>query len=114
MDTVSLNSSVSLNEVIIKKTRGRPKLTDEQKKERKEKIKEYNKEYRELNKDKIANYECLKYDKSGLERTKKNNKKYNEIIKVIKQLYFNNLIIINDNTLSEKLTNLLKDCKNNI
>ncbi len=46
--------------VVTKKSRGRPKLTDEEKQQRKEALKqyhkEYQKEYREQNKDDIRKY----------------------------------------------------------
>ena len=117
MDTVSLNSSISLNEVINKKTRGRPKLTEEEKKKRKEEEEEYKKTYREQNKDKIANYESRKYNESNSEIIKKRNsdyiKKYIQIVNVIKYLYFNGLLDINDTIKENELKILLENCKKN-
>ena len=109
------NNNVEINcekNVESKKSRGRPKLTDEQKKERKEVLKQYQKEYKLQNKDKIANYESLKYDKNNnSERIKKHMKKYNTIINILKFLYFNNLIILGESEKESELKNLLEQCK---
>ena len=109
------NNNVEINcekNVESKKSRGRPKLTDEQKKERKEVLKQYQKEYKLQNKDKIANYESLKYDKNNnSERIKKHMKKYNNIINILKFLYFNNLIILGESEKESELKNLLEQCK---
>jgi len=105
-EVINSNNEV-INEVVNKKSRGRPsKMTPEQKKE-------YQKNYRQQNKDKIANYESRKYNEHILENTKKNYKKYSEIINIIKFLYFNNLIDIKDLNKEEELKKLLENSKKN-
>jgi hypothetical protein len=94
-----------------KKSRGRPPLSPEEKELKKEAIKEYQKQYREENKEKLASYESKKYNNKTLETTKKNYKKYSDIINIIKFLYFNNLICIKDDTKEKELKILLNNCK---
>ncbi len=97
--------------VIQKKSRGRPPLSPEEKELKKEVMKEYQKQYREENKEKLSSYESKKYNKKTLETTKKNYKKYSDIINIIKFLYFNNLINIKDAIKEEELKLLLTNCK---
>jgi hypothetical protein len=76
----------------------------------KEKIlkrKQYLKEYKEKNKDKIKNYESNKYTKERNEKHKLYVKKNAEILKLLKQAYLNNEIIINNETILKKLKELL-------
>ena len=116
-DIVSANiDENNTNLIQNKKSRGRPKLTEDEKQKRKEETKlyqkEYQKEYKVQNKDKIANYDCLKYDKNNnSERIKKHMKKYNNMINILKFLYFNNLIILGNSEKESELKNLLEQCK---
>ena len=99
-----------------KKRRGRPKkeLSDEDKEKRKELIKQYNKEYREQNKHKISNYDSIKYNNNNnSERIKKHMKRYNNIINILKFLYFNNIIKLGDSDKENDLKLLLDQCKHN-
>lgn len=112
-DIVSANQDENNTNLIQnKKSRGRPKLTEDEKQKRKEETKLYQKEYKIKNKEKIANYECLQYDKNNnSERIKKHMKKYNNIINILKFLYFNNLIVLGDSEKESELKNLLEQCK---
>ena len=72
------------------------------------KRKQYLKDYKEKNKDKIKNYESNQYTKEKNEKHKKYIKKNNEILKLLKEAYFNNDLIINNETIFIKLKELLK------
>jgi hypothetical protein len=73
----------------------------------KEYQKSYQKQYKEKNKDKIKNYESNKYSKDKNEKYKKYVKKNSEILKLIKQAYSDNNLIINDENIFSKLKELL-------
>ena len=73
-----------------KKSRGRPKLTDEQKKERKEEMKLYFKNYRKQNKEQLNQYK-LKFYYNNKEACLESSKKYYNKIKEQAKL-FNALI----------------------
>jgi hypothetical protein len=79
---------------------------------RKEYMKEYQKvyqkEYKEKNKDKIKNYDSNKYSKERNEKHKLYVKKNAEILKLIKQAYNDNDLIIKNETIFSKLNELLK------
>jgi hypothetical protein len=104
------------NEVVNKKSRGRkPKVTPEQKKEYQKKYREQNKDkmkqYREEHKEQIANYESIKYNPKKLEASKKYNKKLQTLFTIIKELYYNNLLVINDCEKEEAVKEIFSNFK---
>jgi len=125
LNQVSMSDIVTANQdenntnlIQNKKSRGRPKLTEDEKQKRKEKLKAYSKEYREQNKEKIANYESRKYNENTSQIMNKRHiehvKKYKNIVNIIKYLYFNGLINITDSIKETELKLLLENCKKNI
>ncbi len=84
------------------------KNNESEKLEKKLKRKEYMKEYREKNKEKIKNYECNKYNEKQNERYKKCAKKNAQILKLIKQAYSSDSLVITNNIIFDELKTLLK------
>jgi len=104
----------SINKEENKKPRGRPKLTEEEKKKRKEEIKEYKKTYSIIHKDDIKKYHAERYSKDILERNKFSSKINYEILNFLKELYVNQLITINDKNKENEFKILLNKKYKNI
>ncbi len=81
---------------------------EDKKLKRKEYLKQYQKEYREKNKEKIKNYESNKYNDKQNERYKKCAKKNAQILKLIKQAYSTDSLVITNNIIFDQLKTLLK------
>jgi hypothetical protein len=71
------------------------------------KRKEYMKEYREKNKEKLKSYESKKYNEKHNERVKKYVKKNAKVLKIIKEAFKLNKLIIEDEVKFNELKELL-------
>jgi hypothetical protein len=71
------------------------------------KKREYQKQYREKNKEKIKNYESKKYNDKHNERVKKHVKKNAKILKIIKEAFKLNKLVIDDEIKFNELKELL-------
>ncbi len=100
MDTIDTESELN-------KSKNNDNIELDKKLKRKEYMKEYQKKYKEKNREKVKNFESNKYNEKRKENTKKYFKKNADIVKLIKECYSNNTLIINDDTNFNKLKELL-------
>ena len=114
-DIVSANiDENNTNLIQNKKSRGRPKLTEDEKQKRKEELKAYKKTYSIEHKDDIKKYHAERYSKDILERNKFSSKLNYEILNFLRELYMNQLITINDKSKENEFKKLLNKKYKNI
>ena len=93
--------------VVTKKSRGRPKLTEEEKIIKKEALKQYHKEYKQTHKEELKSYYTERYSEKDLERNKNNNRLNYEILGIIKELFMNHEITISNTEKEKSLKELI-------
>ena len=132
-DIVSANQDENNTNLIQnKKSRGRPKLTEDEKQKRKEELKAYHKEYKIKNKNEVKILNTKYYENNKDDIIKKNKEYYNQnrdkyiekakyynelkkdkyqILNLLLDAYLEQKYIITDTEVSEKINNVLQTIK---